>query len=64
MAVEVLGRGIIIITGPLCQSGSGNLWVSVWERGWGQRVPSGAQNLPGTGDGQRQSAALLEQPPG
>lgn len=29
--VEVLGRGVIIITGPLCQSRSGNLWVSGWE---------------------------------
>lgn len=30
----------------------------------GQRVPSGAQNLPGTGDRQRQSAALSAEPQG
>lgn len=62
--VEALGRGVIIITGPPCQSRSGNLWVSGWEGCWGQRVPSGAQNLPGTGDRQRQSAAPSAQPPG
>lgn len=53
MMVVVLGRGVIIITGPPCQSGSGNLWVSGWEGG----VPSGAQNLPRTSD--RQSEDLL-----
>lgn len=29
------GRGIIIITGPPCQSRSGNLWVGV---GWGSHL--------------------------
>lgn len=62
--VEALGRGVIIITGPPCQSRSGNLWVSGWEGCWGQRVPSGAQNLPGMGDRQRQSAAPSAQPTG
>lgn len=39
------GRGVIIITGPPCQSRSGNLWVGV-----GVVFPSGAQNLPRTPD--------------
>lgn len=38
VGVVVLGRGVIIITGPLCQSGSGNLWVSGWG-GLGGRGP-------------------------
>lgn len=33
MMVAVVGRGIIIITGPPCQSRSGNLWVSGWVGG-------------------------------
>lgn len=54
MMVAVVGRGIIIITGPPCQSRSGNLWVSGWVGG----SPSGAQNLPRTPDRERKSLLL------
>lgn len=59
MVVVVLGRGVIIITGPPCQSGSGNLWVSGWEGG----VPSGAQNLPRTSDRQREDLLHCQHSP-
>lgn len=50
--VMMVGRGVIIITGPPCQSRSGNLWVSGWVGGRGS--PSGAQNLPRTPDRKRE----------
>lgn len=52
MAMEVLGRGVIIITGPPCQSGSGNLWVSGWEGGAGGRGSHLVPKIyPGLGTG-------------
>lgn len=61
VVVVVLGRGVIIITGPPCQSGSGNLWVSGWEGGGPIWCPKPAQDFRQTEWG---SAAQSAQPLG